>query len=36
MKKEEILDYLRSKQRNYYEKFRIKFIGLFGSFARGE
>ena len=36
MQKEEILDYLRSKQHNYYEKFGIKFIGLFGSFARGE
>ena len=36
MNKQEILEYLKSQQEQYSEKFGIKFIGLFGSFARGE
>ena len=36
MQKQEILNYLKSNQEYYYNKFGIKFIGLFGSFARGE
>jgi len=36
MNKQEILEYLKSQQEQYSEKFGIKFIGLFGSFARDE
>lgn len=36
MQKEDILNYLKSNQEYYYNQFGIKFIGLFGSFARGE
>ena len=36
MTKEEILDYLKSKQPYFYDNFGIKFIGLFGSFSRDE
>ncbi len=36
MQKQDILNYLKSNQEYYYKKFGIKFIGLFGSFARGE
>ena len=36
MNKEDILDYLKSQQDKYNNKFGIKFIGLFGSFARDE
>ncbi len=36
MQKQDILKYLKSNQEYYYKKFGIKFIGLFGSFARGE
>jgi predicted nucleotidyltransferase len=36
MTKQEILNYLKSQQHNYSDKFGIKFIGLFGSFARDE
>lgn len=36
MNKQDILNYLKSNQEYYYKKFGIKFIGLFGSFARDE
>ena len=36
MNKQDILDYLKSQQDKYNNQFGIKFIGLFGSFARGE
>ncbi|WP_404318406.1 nucleotidyltransferase family protein [Malaciobacter canalis] len=36
MHKQDILDYLKSNQEYYYKQFGIKFIGLFGSFARDE
>lgn len=36
MTKEEILDYLKSKQQFFYDNFGIKFVGLFGSFSRDE
>lgn len=36
MQKQEILNYLKSNQEYYYNQFGIKFIGLFGSFARDE
>jgi len=36
MNKQDILNYLKSQQGKYNNKFGIKFIGLFGSFAREE
>jgi predicted nucleotidyltransferase len=36
MDKNKILYYLKSKQQYYYDNFGIKFIGIFGSFARDE
>jgi len=36
MQKEDILDYLKSNQDYYYNQFGVRFIGLFGSFARNE
>jgi predicted nucleotidyltransferase len=36
MTKQEILDYLKSNQQYFYDIFGVKFIGLFGSYARGE
>jgi len=36
MKKQDILNYLKSNQEYYYDQFGVKFIGLFGSFARDE
>ena len=36
MNKQDILNYLKSQQDKYNNKFGIKFIGLFGSFARDE
>lgn len=36
MHKKDILNYLKSNQEYYNKQFGIKFIGLFGSFARGE
>lgn len=36
MQKQDILNYLKSNQDYYYNQFGIKFIGLFGSFARDE
>jgi hypothetical protein len=36
MNKQDILNYLKSQQDKYNNKFGIKFIGLFGSFAREE
>ena len=36
IRKKEILDYLKSHQEDYYKQFGIKFVGLFGSFARDE
>jgi hypothetical protein len=36
MNKQDILNYLQSQQDKYNKKFGIKFIGLFGSFARDE
>jgi len=36
MNSREILKYLKSKQDYYNKKFGIKFIGIFGSFARGD
>jgi len=36
MNKQDILNYLNSQQDKYNKKFGIKFIGLFGSFARDE
>jgi len=36
MKKEDILNYLQQEQNNYYNRFGITFIGLFGSYARDE
>ncbi len=36
MHKNEILNYLKSHQAEYSKQFGIKFIGLFGSFARDE
>ena len=34
--KEEILNYLKSHQEYYYNQFSIRFVGLFGSYAREE
>ena len=36
MQKEDILRYLAANQEYYYNHFGIRFIGLFGSFARDE
>jgi len=36
MKKQDILNYLKSNQEYYNSQFGIQFIGLFGSFARNE
>jgi hypothetical protein len=36
MNKQDILNYLKSQQDKYSNKFGIKFIGVFGSFARDE
>jgi len=36
MNKQDILNDLKSQQDKYNNKFGIKFIGLFGSFARDE
>lgn len=36
MHKKDILNYLKSHQEYYYNQFGVKFIGLFGSFARDE
>jgi len=36
MNKQDILNYLKSQQDKYNNKFGIKFIGLFGSYAREE
>lgn len=36
MEKQDILNYLKSNQEFYYNKYGIEFIGLFGSFARDE
>jgi len=36
MNKQDILNYLKSQQDKYSNNFGIKFIGLFGSFARDE
>jgi len=36
MNKQDILKYLKSQQVKYNDQFGIKFIGLFGSFARDE
>jgi predicted nucleotidyltransferase len=36
MTKQYILGYLKSHQEEYFDKFGIRFIGLFGSFARDE
>lgn len=36
MNKQNILNYLKSNQEYYHSQFGIKFIGLFGSFARDE
>lgn len=36
MQKQDILNYLKSNQEYYHNQYGIKFIGLFGSFARDE
>jgi len=36
MQKQDILNYLQSHQSYYYEKYGIRFLGLFGSFSRDE
>jgi len=36
MNKQDILNYLKSHQDKYKKQFGIKFIGLFGSYARDE
>lgn len=36
MDKQDILNYLKSQQEKYNNEFGIKFVGLFGSFARDE
>ncbi|MEA2017623.1 MAG: nucleotidyltransferase domain-containing protein [Campylobacterota bacterium] len=36
MNKNEVIDYLKSKQQYFYDNFGIKFIGIFGSVARDE
>ena len=35
-RREEILDYLRSRKSELYERYHIRKIALIGSFARGE
>ena len=36
MNKNEIIDYLQKQQPYFYANFGIRFIGLFGSFSRGD
>ena len=36
MNKKDILDYLKSNKEKYSNQYGVKFIGLFGSFARDE
>jgi predicted nucleotidyltransferase len=36
VQKEEILDYLKSHKDYYLDNFGVKFIGLFGSFAKDQ
>jgi len=36
MKKQDILNYLKSNQEYYYDNFRVQFIGLFWSFSRDD
>jgi len=36
MKKEEILDFLKSHKQEFAQKYGVKKIGLFGSYARDE
>ena len=36
MSKNEIIDYLQKQQPYFYAHFGIKFVGLFGSFSRGD
>ena len=36
MKKNEIINYLQTQQPYFHDTFGIKFIGLFGSFSRGD
>jgi len=36
MNKQEIIDYLQRQQPYFYNTFGIKFVGLFGSFSRGD
>ena len=36
MDRQYILDYLKSNQERYTKQFGVKFVGLFGSFARDE
>ena len=36
MNKRDILNYLKSNQKYYQDKFGIQFIGVFGSFAKDE
>ncbi len=36
MQKQDILNYLKSNQVYYQNRFGVKFIGLFGSFSRNE
>ncbi len=36
MNKNEIISYLQEQQPYFYNTFGIKFIGLFGSFSRGD
>jgi predicted nucleotidyltransferase len=36
MNKKYILNYLKSNKNKYFNQFGVNFIGLFGSFARGE
>ena len=36
IQKQDILNYLKSNQEYYRNQFGVQFIGIFGSFARGE
>ena len=36
MNKNEIIDYLQKQQPYFYANFGIRFVGLFGSFSRGD
>jgi predicted nucleotidyltransferase len=36
MNKDEIINYLKNQQDKYQKQFGIKFIGVFGSYARDE